>query len=279
MSRVIRDVQPDSVTASLLFSATTDETPVALVGERGLGPDKHSCTTAEHDVVIEDARAMAGQLDLDRQGFALKCHPTAVRDFYDDDEVCRVYYPEMEAFIRSITGAGKVIVFDHTLRVDDEDEQARRKVRAPVKGVHNDFTTRSAPRRVRDLLPADEAEARLKKRFGSINVWRPIRGPVETKPLVICEYRSIDDQDLVAAERHYPDGRIGGIYYLVHNPKQRWYYFPRMERDEVVLLKCFDSSTDGTARWTAHGSFDDPNSPTDATPRESIEIRTLLFLD
>lgn len=279
MSRVIRDIQTDSVTASLQFSVTTDEMPVALVSEPGLGPDKQSWTTAEHDVVIDDARAMAEQLDLDRQGFALMRHPTAVRDFYDDDEVRRVYYPEMEALVRSVTGAGKVIVFDHTIRVDDEDMQARLKVRAPVKGVHNDFTTRSAPQRVRDLLPADEAEARLKKRYGSINVWRPIRGPVETKPLVICEYGSIDDQDLVAAERHYPDGRIGGIYYLVHNPKQRWYYFPRMERDEVVLLKCFDSLTDGTARWTAHGSFDDPNSPTNATPRESIEIRTLLFFD
>ena len=279
MSRVIRDIQTDSVTASLQFLATTDEMPVALVSEPGRGPDKHSWTTAEHDVVIDDARAMTEQLDLDRQGFALMRHPTAVRDFYDDDEVRRVYYPEMEGFVRSVTGAGKVIVFDHTIRVDDEDMQARLKVRAPVKGVHNDFTTRSAPQRVRDLLPADEAEARLKKRYGSINVWRPIRGPVETKPLVICEYGSIDDQDLVAAERHYPDGRIGGIYYLVHNPKQRWYYFPRMERDEVVLLKCFDSLTDGTARWTAHGSFDDPNSPTNATPRESIEIRTLLFFD
>ncbi len=279
MSRVIRDFQTDSVTASLQFLATTDEMPVALVSEPGLGPDKHSWTTAEHDVVIDDARAMAEQLDLDRQGFALMRHPTAVRDFYDDDEVRRVYYPETEALVRSVTGAGKVIVFDHTIRVDDEDMQARLKVRAPVKGVHNDFTTRSAPQRVRDLLPADEAEARLKKRYGSINVWRPIRGPVETKPLVICEYGSIDDQDLVAAERHYPDGRIGGIYYLVHNPKQRWYYFPRMERDEVVLLKCFDSLTDGTARWTAHGSFDDPNSPTNATPRESMEIRTLLFFD
>ena len=279
MSRVIRDIQTDSVTASLQFLATTDEMPVALVSEPGLGPDKHSWTTAEHDVVIDDARAMAEQLDLDRQGFALMRHPTAVRDFYDDDEVRRVYYPEMEALVRSVTGAGKVIVFDHTIRVDDEDMQARLKVRAPIKGVHNDFTTRSAPQRVRDLLPADEAEARLKKRYGSINVWRPIRGPVETKPLVICEYGSIGDQDLVAAERHYPDGRIGGIYYLVHNPKQRWYYFPRMERDEVVLLKCFDSLTDGTARWTAHGSFDDPNSPANATPRESIEIRTLLFFD
>ena len=279
MSRAITGIQTGTVTAPLHFSATAGETPIALVSEPGQGPDKRSWTTAAHDVVIGDARAMAGQLDLDRQGIVFMRHPTAVRDFYDDDEVRRVYYPEMEALVLSVTGAGKAVIFDHTIRVDDEEKQARFKVRAPVKGVHNDFTTRSAPRRVRDLLPADEAEARLKKRYGSINVWRPVRGPVETKPLVICGYESIDDEDWIAAERHYPDGRIGGIYYLVHNPKQRWYYFPRMERDEVVLLKCFDSLTDGTARWTAHGSFDDPNSRPDAAPRESIEIRTLMFFD
>ena len=279
MSSVTSDIQTNTLTASLLFAATTDQTPVARVGKRGQGADKHSWTTAEHDVAITDARAIAEPLELDRQGFALMHLPTAVRDFYDNDEVSRVYYPEMEALVRSATGASKVVIFDHTLRIDDEDEQARLKVRAPAMGVHNDFTTRSAPQRVRDLLPAGEAEARLKKRYGSINIWRPIRGPVETKPLVICEFGSIDEHDWVAAERHYPDGRIGGIYYLVHNPKQRWYYFPRMERDEVVLLKCFDSLTDGTARWTAHGSFEDPSTPANATPRESIEIRTLLFFD
>lgn len=279
MSRVTRDIKTDTVTASLQFSATADETPIALVSESGEGPDKHTWTTATHDVVIDDARPRAEQLDLDRQGFAFMRHPTAVRDFYDDDEVRRVYYPEVEALVLSVTGASKAILFDHTIRVDDEEKQARLKVRAPVKGVHNDFTTRSAPQRVRDLLPADEAAVRLEKRYGSINVWRPIRGPVETKPLVICEYGSIDDGDWVASERHYPDGRIGGIYYLVHNPQQRWSYFPRMERDEVVLLKCFDSLADGTARWTAHGSFDDPNSPPDATPRESLEVRTLVFFD
>ena len=279
MSRAIRDVESESVTASLQFSANAGQTPVAQVSQPGQGQDQHSMTTAAHDVVIGNARPLAEQLDLDGQGYAFMRHPTAVQDFYEDDEVRRVYYPEMEALVCSVSGASKAIVFDHTIRVDDEEKQARLKVRAPVGSVHNDFTLRSAPQRVRDLLPADEAEARLEKRYGSINVWRPIRGPVETKPLVICGYESIDDEDLVAAERHYPDGRVGGIYYLVHNPKQRWYYFPRMERDEVVLLKCFDSLTDGTARWTAHGTFDDPNSPPDATPRESIEIRTLMFFD
>jgi hypothetical protein len=203
---------------------------------------------------------------------------TAVTDFYDEAEVRRVYFAEIDQLVKDVTGAAKVIVFDHTIRVDDPNAQAERKVRAPVRVVHNDFTERSAPQRVRDLLPPDEAEARLGKRFGSINVWRPIRGPVETSPLVVCGWPDIDEHDLVAAERRY-QGRIGGIYNLVHNPKQRWVYFPRMERDEVVILKCYDSLTDGTARWTAHGSFPDPNSPKDARPRESIEIRTLYFFD
>ena len=279
MAQAADDLNTSSVIAALRFAATSDQLPIALVKEAGSGPDTHKIEMADHDVVIQDARPLTDELDLDRQGFDFMRYPTSVQDFYDDDQVQRVYYPEMESLIKSVTGASKVVVFDHTIRVDDEDKQVRRKVRAPVNGVHNDFTTRSAPQRVRDLLPPDEAEARLEKRYASINVWRPIVSPVETKPLVICGYESIADADLVTSERHYPDGRIGGIYYLVHNPNQQWSYFPHMEREEVVLLKCYDSNTDGTARWTAHGTFDDPNSGPNAIPRESIEIRTLLFFD
>ena len=172
-----------------------------------------------------------------------------------------------------------MIVFDHTPRIDDPTARAETKVRGPATIVHNDFTVSSAVQRVRDLLPRDEAEERLKKRFASVNVWRPIRGPVQTAPLMICGYGSLADEDLITSERHYPDGRIGSTYHVAYNATQRWYYFPDMERDEIVLLKCFDSLTDGTARWTAHGSFQPPNPPADAAPRESIEVRTLLFFD
>ena len=188
------------------------------------------------------------------------------------------YYPEMEEIVKQATGCSKVVVFDHTIRVDDEATQTDRKVRGPVKNVHNDFTRNSAPQRVKDLLPADEAEARLQKRFGSINIWRPIVGPVETAPLAICGWDTLDEKNLIPAERRYND-RIGGVLHLCHNPDQRWFYFPRMEREEVVLLKCFDSLEDGTAKWTCHGSFKDPNSPANAKPRQSIEIRTLYFFD
>ena len=277
MATKLDDATLDSVTAAAQFTMNTGETPVALVKQPGQGPDDRKGTFEEHQITIRNARPVADSFDLDRQGFELWTYPTEVKDFFDDDEVLRVYYPEMERLVKEATGCSRVLVFDHTIRVGDPDKEAAKQVRAPVRNMHNDFTRRSAPQRVRDLLP-DEAEELLNKRYGSINVWRPIVAPVETKPLAICEYDSISDNDLIAAERHY-QGRIGGVYNLSYNPDQRWYYFPKMEREEVVLLKCYDSLTDGTARWTAHGSFDDPNARADAPPRESIEIRTLYFYD
>jgi hypothetical protein len=268
----------DSVSSSVQFGVNTGTTPVTLVNESGVGDDRRTGAFEPHPVTIHDARPLVDRLGLDVQGFTLVRHETAVVDFYDTAEVREVYYPEMERLVKQATGAATAIVFDHTIRVADGALQVARKVRAPVRAVHNDFTIAAAEQRVRDLLPQAEAEYRLARRFGSINVWRPIAGPVETAPLAICEFGSIREADLIAAERRYQK-RVGGIYYLAYNPEQRWYYFPKMTPDEVVLLKCYDSRTDGTARWTAHGAFDDPETPPGAPPRESIEIRTLLFYD
>jgi hypothetical protein len=278
MPSLLEKIPLASVRTRAQFTVNTGETPVTLVKEAGIGPDERSGTFEYRDIVVYDARSIADQLDLDRHGFAFRSYATAVTDFYDDGQVRRIYYPEMERLVKGATGADKVIVFDHTIRVGDSKAQRERKVREPVATVHNDFTVHSAPQRVRDLLPPAEAEERLRKRYGSINVWRPIRGPVERSPLLICEYGAIEEKDLIPAERYYGE-RVGVVYNVAFNPGQRWYYFPRMERDEVVLLKCYDSLIDGTARWTAHGSFEDPNTPADAAPRESIETRTLYFFE
>ncbi len=279
MQTAIDQAASDTITAPVQFTEDTGAPPIARVDQPGKGPDKRTGSFVQREITIHNGRPIADRLDLDREGFLLMRRETAVVDLYDDEEVRRVYYPEMEALIEEVTGASKVIVFDHTPRIDDPAAQAEAKVRGPATIVHNDFTVMSAAQRVRDLLPPDEAEARLKKRYGSINVWRPIRGPVVTAPLTICGYGSLADKDLITSERHYPDGRIGHTYHVAYNPTQRWYYFPDMRRDEIILLKCFDSLTDGTARWTAHGSFQPPNLPADAAPRESIEVRTLLFFD
>ena len=212
----------DTITAPVQFTLRDGETPVAKVHQPGQGPDDRTGTFEQHEIQIHNGRPTADTLDLDREGYLFLRHDTAVEDLYDRETVRRDYYPEMEALIKQVTGCSKVVIFDHTPRIDDRAAQDGKGVRGPATIVHNDFTIESAAQRVRDLLPADEAEARLNKRFGSINVWRPIRGPVQTSPLLICGWQDLKDDDMIVSERHYPDGRVGRILHIAHNPEQRW---------------------------------------------------------
>jgi hypothetical protein len=229
----------------------------------------------ERTVAIRDGREVLGNFSLDTSGFVLIEHNSAVRDFYDSDEVESVYYPELERLLKRETGAERVVVFDHIVRNPVLAGRGQRGVRAPAKLVHNDYTSKSAPRRVRDLLP-QEADRLLGSRFAEINVWRPIRGPVESSPLALCDARSLDATDIVPVDLVYRD-RVGEILGFLHNPRHRWYYFPRLKPNEAILLKCYDSKDDGRARFTPHTAFEDPNSPPNAAPRESIEARALVF--
>jgi hypothetical protein len=198
-----------------------------------------------------------------------------VKDFFDEQELKAVYYPEVEKLIKEQSGASRVVVFDHTLRSGDEAARAARLVREPVLSAHNDYTEWSGPQRVRDLLP-DEAEKLLESRFAIIQVWRAINRPIEANPLAVADAKSVAFEDFLMAERRYPN-RVGQTYRLMHNPQHRWYYFPRMARDEALVFKVFDSAKDGRARFTPHTSFDDPTLPPSAAPRQSIEARALVF--
>lgn len=266
----------DFVEASLNYLVDTGEKPVSYSAEPGSTPIQHTGRYEERTVTIHNGRLIPDPLSLDREGFVFVDHETKVSDFYDEDEVRSVYYPEMERLMKKLTGASKVLVFDHTLRAEDEATRDEKKVREPVRRVHNDYTEWSGPQRVRDLLPADEAEALLQHRFAVIQVWRPIRKPVQTAPLAIADAQSLAPKDLIPTERRYPD-RVGEIYHITFNPDHRWFYFPNMQRNEALVFKTYDSEKDGRARFTAHASFDDPTSPLNAPARESIEVRTLAF--
>jgi hypothetical protein len=109
-----------------------------------------------------------------------------------------------------------------------------------------------------------------------INLWRPIRVPVRDMPLAVCDARSIAPQDLVPSDLVYKE-RTGEIYSVTYNPAHRWFYLSNMTPDEGLLLKCYDSKTDGRARFAPHTAFRDPTAPADAPHRESIELRTLVF--
>ena len=262
------------VEAAMSYAVWTGVKPVNETG----GPDglmRRTTGTYEKRLVsIADGR-LGDDFGLDTSGFELADHPTAMGDFFDPDELRGVYYREMERLIAAKSGARRVHVFDHTLRSSDEGERAARKIREPVKSVHNDYTEWSGPQRVRDLLP-DEAEALIARRFAIIQVWRAIRRPIERNPLALIDARTLAPKDFIASERRFPD-RVGEIYMIQHNPAHRWTYFPRMARDEALVFKVYDSETDGRARWSGHASFDDPTTPANAPPRESIEIRAFAF--
>jgi len=270
------DTFPETIEATLNYFVDTGVTPVSLVGAPG-GTDTRTGGGQSDPcrVVLRNGRLDAGSFALERNGFRFVRHDTKVTDFYNEGEIRRVYYPEMEALVKAESGAKRVVVFDHTLRTPDQERREAAKIREVVRRVHNDYTEWSAPKRVRDLLP-DEADELLQRRFAIVQVWRPIHHPVENWPLAIADAQSLSLGDMVVTERRYPD-RIGQTSAITHNPSHRWYWFPRMRPDEALVFKVYDSVKDGRARFTAHTAFEDPTTPPNPRPRESIEIRTLAL--
>lgn len=278
MSRAeIQTTEPQPIEALINYLVDTGEKPESYGGVNQAVADKQrKGKYVEHKMPIHNARLVADQLSLEREGFILVKHETKVRNFYDEDEVRTVYYKETEELVKQTSGAKRVLVFDHTLRAGDDGLRAAKQVSGPVRNAHNDYTEWSAPQRVRDLLPPDEAEQLLTGRFAVIQTWRAINTTIEREPLAIADARTIGLNEMVPSARIYPNRR-GEVYHSTYNPDHRWYYFPKMQRNEAMVFKCYDSLKDGRARWTAHCAFDDPTSPADAPPRESIEMRTLAF--
>ena len=275
MSAAVNALAPaNGVEAELTFSVPNGRRPQMFKPTPEYPEGRRTGDYERRTVSIADSRPLAECYSLDREGFELHRHATAVSDFLDDDEVRSIYYPEVERLVRDATGASRVVIFDHTVRIEDARKSRAKGTRGPVSTVHNDYTLKSGPQRITDLLDPDEARSWRGHRYAVVNVWRSIAGPVETTPLAIADARSVRPESLIATDLVYLD-RVGEIYNVAYDPNLRWHYFSSMTRDEALLLKVFDSADD-RAKWTAHGAFVNPQAPTGAPPRESIEVRTLL---
>jgi len=240
------------------------------------GEPRSNVTPEPHEVLIRDLRPVAEEVSLDEHGFGVVRHRSAVPGYEHEADIREVVYPEATRLLFEATGADRVHIFDHTLRRRVPGQEDRGDgPRQPVARVHVDHTEASGPQRVRDLLP-DEAEALLRGRVQIVNLWRPLAGPVRDMPLAVCDVSSTAPEDLVPSDLVYPDRR-GETYQVRFNPAHRWYWLPEMMPEEALLLKCYDSARDGRARFMPHTAFADPGAPPDAPPRQSIEIRALLF--
>lgn len=267
------------VDATLSYIEPMSGKPRSLEYEPPPGVARTTAVYQEHAVTIRDVRPVASALSLEREGFQLVTAASGVRDFANREAVESCYYAETVSLLEQLTGASRVVVFDHTIRrrIPGATDRTTGIPRQPVPRVHNDYTEKSGPQRVRDLL-GNEASALLRTRFSVINVWRPIRAPIRDAPLALADAQSVAREDLVATDLVYPH-RTGEIYYVKFNPSHRWFYAPAMREDEVMLIKCYDSADDGRARFVPHAAFSDPTTPAGAPPRESIELRTLAFYE
>jgi hypothetical protein len=265
-----------SVEAELNYLAPTLNKPRTYTYDPPVGVPQTTIVNEPHKVEIHDVRPIGSTVSLDVEGFGVLQHRSRVSGFDDEDEIRAIYYPETADLLKDVTGADRVFVFDHTLRRRVWGAEDRRGgLRQPVARVHVDHTEKSGPQRVRELLP-EEADDLLAGRVQIINLWRPIRGPLQDAPLAVCDALSVKPSELVAGDLVYRD-RVGETYSVIFNPAHRWFYVSEMQPDEALLLKCYDSKIDGRARFAPHSAFIDPSAPANPRPRESIEMRALVF--
>lgn len=239
-------------------------------------------------------------------------------DFFSHDQVVHHYYRDCERLVAESTGA-QVYAFDHNVRSAQGKSSKRRidggqEIQGPAKMVHGDYTLFSAPQRLQDLaqppkvndtyqqlLPAGQSliseavvDAVLTQgaRFAIINVWRNIaQEPVQTHPLAMCDGMTVAPEDLVVFEIHYAD-RVGENYFAKHSNAHTFYYYPRMTRDEALLIKQWDSAGalaqsngqqadatvgDGPCTFSFHSAFDELSAADDAPDRLSIEVRCMVI--
>jgi len=268
-----------SVRSTFNYTLDDGSVPDVYFYEPPPGTTPHPPGNDPHEMEIRDGWSGASRFSLDREGFELKEFHDAFERFDDDEAVRRDFYGPVSECVRRAVGARRVIVFDHTIRskVNEQQQTAEHTTtqRAPVMIVHCDYTPVSGPLRVHQLLP-NEAEDLLKRRVAFYNFWKPLKRRVEEKPLAMCDVTSAAPDDMLKMLLRYRE-RTGEIFVMRHSSAHRWWYFPKMTPDNVILLKTYESETDGRARFIGHSAFEDPNTPPDAAVRESIEIRTMAF--
>ncbi|CAJ2513946.1 Uu.00g020650.m01.CDS01 [Anthostomella pinea] len=242
---------------------------------------KNERPTIAQRTIIHDITGEEDKYTLDANGFQFCRRETQLQaaDFHDADKVQTDYYPESAQLLKDITGAPRVVVFDHKTRSGPSNwhklGEGNRQTRGPLLRAHVDQSYDGAELILRKYSP-DDADELMKRRYQIINIWRPVK-TIYKDPLAVADASSVPDSDLLAAAIVYPSGKKDETWTMLPNAANRWYFKYAQRPDEVLLIKCFDSlERDGLARRVPHSAFEDPEMK-DREDRESIETRALLF--
>jgi len=268
--------RPVFVEGSLMFADRPLAKPFVYGGTTPAGAPDETATYQPRIVKIEQGRGAVAQASLDVEGFALVQHRSVIDNFWDEAETSGRGYVEAADIVQQLTGAARVVTFDHIVRKraatgSNADQSATRQ---PATRVHVDYTETSGPKRVGDLLGCSTGEL-SGRRATIINLWRPVSHPAWDWPLAVCDARTVVPEDLIATDVRYAE-RTGEIYYVAHSDAQHWVYVPDLRPDEVLIFKCWDSVSAG-ARFVPHAAFEDVTTSPRAPPRESVEFRTVAL--
>ena len=250
---------------------------------RGVARPRYYANAHERDVLdivshpmpVSSARGLGATLD--REGFTLLDHASAVTDWRSAEQIASLYVPEVAALVKAATGADEVIVGPHgILRFSEKSGLAGSGNNShPARFAHIDVADGSSR-----MMAERTAQGRPFHRYNAINMWRALSPAPQDVPLALCDARSLDERDIILADAIFdePDGREWGFegILVAHNPAHRWYYYPDMRADEAILFKTKDSDP-AAARHIPHVAFNDPTAPVDAPPRCSIEMRATAF--
>ncbi|KAK0659147.1 methyltransferase CmcJ [Cercophora samala] len=266
------------------------EKPYVVLSELANSDSKFRQTNVELEFgkpqVIQDIRGREAEFTLDLNGFQICHHHSALENWGNVKDIEDVYLPEVEALLRNELGSDVAVIkiFDWRLRrnvphrhagIDKIDLNDQSHYLLPVTTAHIDQTPRGVLSRVKQQM-GEQAEGLLRGRVRLINIWRPIKHPVHDWPLALCDGSSLEAADVLATD-HVTKGYVGETYNVLYREKYKWYYLNHQTPDEVFLFKMFDSKRQVKARACPHASFQHNDVPTDSLPRESIEVRALVF--
>lgn len=253
-------------TATVNYHIHADHRQAYHIDAGGVVGEMRSPPHAVTEVAVNDVRGKTtADFEHDSVGFF---EVSSQVHRYDPNEDWKATYDrELTTILTDTLGAQEVIVFDHTVRIDDP-----KSTRKPARNVHSDYSPEGAAQRLVDIVGTKKAQDWAAGHYAFINVWRPVEHTINSAPLGFVRPASVAKEDWMLIDLVYPD-RKGHIMGLAANPAHEWLYKSKMTPDEIAVFNIYDNRGKPSI---GHSALDMTEDPTISLPRKSIESRTLI---
>ncbi|GES60662.1 putative fad-linked sulfhydryl oxidase alr isoform 2 protein [Aspergillus terreus] len=216
----------------LLFQPPTSDFPVC-----------NYKVTQVPNVPIHDMRPLKGKLSLDREGFVVADIKTSMtyEDYFEQEKLKTIYVPEIKALLMEKLGVRAVYIHECVIRQSDGKGGHSGSFGQPIPNVHTDYTHDYALELIEQLTGDRSMAERIKKsRIQMLNIWKPLRGPLRSWPLALCDLQSLSPEDVITFDEVHTTAVLESQQ-VVYSPSQKWYYLSDQEPNELIIFKSMDT--------------------------------------